>query len=620
MKRTGLIAVVGVAALVAVVDFTTHSRPRELSTSAPSAQPTTTDRLVEPPHASELERLAGPGALELRVAIRTSCAPLARFQLALIDEIDESTVARAHTLESATFRELARRSYRVALHASGWNDVAQRVQFGEGESLREITLTPEPAASVHGFVRDARSHAPIVAFQLSLENRAAHAALEISHEYGALSIASDAGEFCAAGFQELAGDVRARVSAEGYEPASSAWISLLDGAFPSGLVIELEPRERAFVSIEGRVHALGESGGLADARVQLVDAGADVDAASEIDGFVQLGDDSDATATQRITTADGAFHLESRVPRRAFVRVRHADFREVRSRTLELARGGATEHLDFALEPGASIRGRVAVAPTIAAHYQPTRIVVRGAGPERWIALDAEGRYRVAGLDAGSYGLSLQAKEFDDAGGWKLSLPMTEVLTLAERESRECDFELGFGLSGATLRGRIVEPPNETWRERRIALVDDARGPLRTQALADSNFELTEIPRGEFLLAVCAHTDDGSRWEVGARRVELDGVAAQELEFDLRTPAVAFRLAARTAERGERVLIGSDSSDPSVRGLVEQGLRVSLGGDGRAVVFGLGAAHYTARAERSRESARFAIEAGSSAPLEIRLP
>lgn len=225
---------------------------------------------------------------------------------------------------------------------------------------------------------------------------------------------------------------------------------------------------------------------------------------------------------------------------------------------------GATQRADFvAPGRGARLFGRVLDGAGTALAGRVLTLVPAGSGPgdpTRWrmASVDAEGRYDLGGLDAGSYELYLS-----------LRAPMEVLFQTEVGLDRDQERELDVHTGSAVLRGRAVGEPDRTpvanvvWilnrrvdGESRFAarVLGDSDGAFEVPLLGDGEYELTALPQ------------DGVHAMASSGVVKVAGGVAPEpielaLGFGLRV-AVVVRAVDGTAATGATVHVVDERGHP----------------------------------------------------------
>ena len=125
-------------------------------------------------------------------------------------------------------------------------------------------------------------------------------------------------------------------------------------------------------------------------------------------------------------------------------------------------------------------------------------ITIEGASPQQEIRPDAEGHFRLSGLPAGKYKVSLH-------------LPQTLSAWQSERQievlDRGCAF-IGWNVrNNGRASGRVVDTDGEGIASIAVQLIKPDIDPLQASGLgtvtdASGNFSLSEVPKGRYIIAV----------------------------------------------------------------------------------------------------------------------
>jgi protocatechuate 3,4-dioxygenase beta subunit len=276
------------------------------------------------------------------------------------------------------------------------------------------------------------------------------------------------------------------------------------------------------------------------------------------------------------TGADGRFELAGCVPRQGdvLVRAQHPRHPSGRSDPFPFARLGLEHEVEIRLERGGSIAGQVTCDGA------PLALTVQFESANRsgWVRSNAEGAYRVDGLEAGPVTVRPRREgEWDDE-----PRPADREVSVAAGETTVCD--LALVTDEVTIEGRVLDgdgAPVAGVMLYAYSTEEDGENELYSNAIEserDGTFVLAMPRVGGRLFTVTG--------EKGPRRVERANVAPGTRALELVLPSLArvavrvrdalrhepvqgFRLYWRTSEAGSFQLLEQDSE------------RLSAGPDGR---------------------------------------
>lgn len=125
-------------------------------------------------------------------------------------------------------------------------------------------------------------------------------------------------------------------------------------------------------------------------------------------------------------------------------------------------------------------------------------ITIEGASPQQEIRPDAEGRFRIGGLAAGKYKVSLHLPEMLSA--WQ-SERQIEVL------DRGCAFVMWAVRNNGRVSGQVLDTDGVGVARIAVQLVKPDIDPIMANGLgtvtdANGNFSLSEVPKGRYIISV----------------------------------------------------------------------------------------------------------------------
>lgn len=232
---------------------------------------------------------------------------------------------------------------------------------------------------------------------------------------------------------------------------------------------------------------------------------------------------------------------------------------------IDLPSGGARGGLDFGVDRGATLSGRVRGpdgAPALAGTAEVVPVSASPARPTLPVALDAEGRFLFTHLRPG--GWRLRARDLSDATGplvpvWHPGVPCLDAATCASAGSTVFDLPLAGTLDGV----EVVAPAGQTLGGRvtvRIGGIDfgapDVEVSLFTasgaragtaRSAASGHYASGALPAGEYRAAVLGQGIAGQVWNLRDCRFATgcDPVGGDPivLATDIARRDVDFRLA-----------------------------------------------------------------------------
>ncbi len=347
-----------------------------------------------------------------------------------------------------------------------------KLQINAGTSDVDFTMTH--AARIEGRVVRKSDGGPIegIAVVCRLVSRTAWEQNEVTVE-GSTFVIDGVG----------AGKHVVTARAKGFAPGESAEIDVAAEQVVTDIVIELTPG--------GGLH-----GTVISSKSRQPIAGAAIVRLTKI-GMMDI--DADALTKSAVgdckTDADGRFTMENLPPGRHRIRVSHEEYASV-TRTVEIAEGRDTNE-EFLLGDGARIHG---VVTGYGGHPRAGLMVyVTSAtwSDPRKTQTDAEGKYEVKGLPAGTYMVMMYEIDPKNASAAKMN---TRSATVKEGESVEVNFSPADGVSvHGTVRQGGRAKGNLT-----LQFISTSGGGSMMNAQTDATgaYELTGVPPGDYMVEV----------------------------------------------------------------------------------------------------------------------
>lgn len=339
-------------------------------------------QMAHPP-TDQVEILLAPEAtVQGRVIVAETGAPVAGVGIYRPDLVGWPPLAISDA--GGRFSIDGREPGRLELEARSdeyYGRTAGAVALGLGELRDDVVIEVHPAVEVEGSVVVGDSETPCPSGKVELIS-------EAGDRYADWFGEDAAGRFSVAGLRP--GTYRPVVACDGHLARDDYPEVFVEGEPPEPLRFEVE----AGLAIAGRV-VDGEGAPVVGATVT----------ALERDTAGKAVEPVEATSRQ-----DGAFVLRGLPPAKHDVLVTQAASASTPSdtRTVDLSNGVDVSGVDIEVESGAVLEGRVTDttgAPVIGARVEPVaaRAMDFAWGPRKQAQTDAEGRYRVDGLDVGPH-------------------------------------------------------------------------------------------------------------------------------------------------------------------------------------------------------------------------
>jgi len=537
----------------------------------------------------------------LRVRLTGECAVGKAVRVRLLHE-ESGREEKKLLRDSITLSGLEPGVYRMEASGKGWETVEEVFTLEASEEPRERTIEPVPRTRFSGIIVDAYSGAPVPQFTVQPETRMRSTGGPIYNQsFRPYGFDSPDGSFCIAGLSDHDEAVRFDFAATGFESRQSEWFSFEEARYRDGLVIELVRPEDRYGFVEGRVASREEPDGVAGATLILFRAEGD-----------ELRE-SDAWAT---SGSDGRFRIGDEPFERVRLEARHQEYRTWSSDPFEVPAIGRSVRIDLVLEKGGEIRGRVALHGDAAERLRPQMIELASSTQPSYHEIDADLRFRVAGLDDGVY--RVQVFGFND------TVSSEQMATLAGREvvidnaSRETVlFHLGGEPKGPVVEGFVRMPDGDVFATRAIALVAGDHAVKSAAVAVDGYFLLDAVPDGEFVAVVIARSEDDSRLVYTRHPVAVEGGASPPLvEIDAtrrRIDGLVEIGGAPVADVALEVRSGPDSESGSL-------FRMKTGDAGEFILYGLPTGKYTVAApSRIDTPLPFEVTEGTTADRRLTL-
>ncbi|MCC6406618.1 MAG: hypothetical protein IT453_05610 [Planctomycetes bacterium] len=565
---------------------------------------------------------ASTGALEL--ALDLGCTPITTPSLRVLAP-DGGELRGAARGDHQRWPLPAPGEYVAICEGDAWETLTQTVRVEPGQDQVRATLRPQARNGVRGRVVERGSSEPVRTFRVWFTTRRSTPnGVEFTSESLPYELSSSDGSFCLAGLDVEGPELRVRVDAGARGDAVGEWLPFDGSYWLEDLVLEVADLSATTATLTGRVVAASDRKPIGSALVRVLDAAQSPADAWSIDGGFQISASGFEEQFDRFparfetrSAADGSFAIEHTPPRVARVLVIASGLRPQLSDALELAAGSRVGPLEFALERGASVIGRVAT-PDLAALRVPRLAWLSGTGPRTLARVSDSGEFRFDGLADGVYRLEL-CERVDDGF---TPVVASRTLEIVDQRDLEIDLPLGLGVTGGSLLGRAHLPTGERFDLLRAVVLDE-HGAIAAEASApigaDGAFELLDLPPGPKLLLIAGLSSDRSRAAAAAVTVVIRGGERATAELDLRRVAVACRVervGGRVHE--ERLAATALETDPARFAELVPELLGLLQTDtnGEVRLFGLPRGKYSLAAA-GLQPVRFEI--GDEAPLRLEL-
>lgn len=561
-----------------------------------------------PQAAQDMETRAGRAAVlsgagtGLRVELVYDVQPVTFFGIEVERQADGQKVGTGQrTYGHGRWEGVMPGAYRVHASAEGWVPAVEEVEVAPGDLDVEIRIPMMPFNSFAGVVIDGQEGSPLSRFHVEVEM--------LSEQSGGfiwtarqLEFQCEAGRFGVGGAPaEMAEQVRVIVSADGYATATTDWFPAQEHI--EGVVVVLHPEEQV-TSIVSLRTLLTEGPPAVGTQVLVVDARATMDSfqlhgrapvlysSADVTGEVALG------GARGVTDSSGRARVGTQYEGAARLLVIPSEGRAFFTEPFELARGRTLDLGDFYIEAGSLLYGRVWIGEVPENKSVDAVEAVSQTGAHFMANLEADGSFRIPGLDPGVYRVSVVCGLLTPNGSRVGSIPISTVrVPLGHSEERFVELHCWSEGVGSTVAGRVETV--EDLSEIRVVLLDLDLAPVG-MSFADENgdFRLTDIPAGQFTLAVVGRSAEMDRFAATWRPLRLPDpelpsqfVSLRHSRVDIHAPG-AGRDPLRVSSRTESELFDQ---------LVGQALQGRLGEDGRSILWGLPAGTYrvsTPRGER----------------------
>jgi len=305
-----------------------------------------------------------------------------------------------------------------------------------------------------------------------------------------------------------------------------------------------------------------------------------------------------------MTDANGAFALSGVAPGRIRIEVDHEDFLPATIDSLETRAGERLDGIEVRLEPAGVLEG-LAFAPdgstlaggfTRAKPLAVNRMTFFGWG--RPVAIEADGRFRIAGLRPGTYRVEAYATPIEEDGpdpdpvlrgvAW-VEAGRTTLVEFREPPPGSSTLRgtvrrAGKGLAGISVR--VI--PAASGRDADLVRIYEDR--FRTETKADGSYEVRRVPAGEATLRL-----DGMPASAGsfALRIPEEG----DLVFDVTLPSGAIEGTVLRAKDGTPVRAGIRVASAAGESSVFR-LSATTDAEGRYRAEGLAAGSHWVRVEQ----------------------
>ena len=574
----------------------------------------TADPLRRPQDGSGRAPLAAPPAagLALRALLESDYAPVDHVAVHVVERASGKVAgAPRKTYDVASWTALEPGSYRVQAAAEGWTHPDQDVELVAGVAEAEVRLQIHPLNWLAGDVVDQHDGRNVTEFQVEVQFRRADGGGHTIWSTRRLEVRSDDGRFALGGAPDAAEDMCLVVSANGYLATTTDWVSAR--AHVDDLVVELgrEGLAESFVSARA-VHATGTPA--PGTTVLVVDADATMDSVMLSDNGPQVYMAIDVTGevanggARAETDGEGWARIATRYEGPARLLVVPGNGRAFLTQPFDLHHGREVDLGELRIEPGGEIAGQVWIGNLRSDMAVRSVDVVRQPGARTSARLEEDGAFRVGGLEAGFYRVSAIANISGPEGLTIALIPVASVsVWVGDQETRYVDLHCGAGLVGSTVRGRVERI--QGLDKIRVVVLDVDLSPVRLDLAGDDgSFALTDVPDGEYTLAVMARSEGLDRfaatWQPlsmpSAARVPLD-VRLLHSRVELHAPGAGKEWFDATA-RTESTLFDE---------LVGAAMKGTLDENGYAVVWGLPAGTYRFRTARGVGDVTITAEGGA---------
>ncbi len=370
-------------------------------------------------------RLSTGFAAAGRVVDSDGGGPVANAQVFLTAQGRQGGTKNARTNAEGAFEVKGLSEGRLAVRASARGYLRSKQQTVDlaAAAARDLTIALERGGSISGRVLDPDGRAIVGALvQPSMLFTTSEEWNEALESISNVTLRTDSeGRYRIEGLP-VHGSYLVKASSASFVPSSSRGISVGPREDVGGVDLTL----RRGSAIRGRV---ADSKGVAI-------AGAKIQAQEEMEEeLLMVYTAADAMGKETRTDSDGSYALSPLKAGVYKVTARARDHSSSRRESIEVAEGRTVEGMDFILDDGELLAGRVVDADSEDSNgIAAVEVNVQGATQAR-TRTDNEGRFRIAGLRAGSVTLQVHKSGFKEAQ-LELALPGSEATVKLHRLAR----------------------------------------------------------------------------------------------------------------------------------------------------------------------------------------
>ncbi len=524
---------------------------------------------------------------------------------------------------SSTVRSFDPGAWRVSIDGEGWTATDSVEDVPDRASSVTWTLQARPRNELSGLVMDAIAGEPVAEFEIQAQVELNSDSISGFVLFEPHRVEDVSGRFCLCAIPVTNGRVRLVVSALGFERAESEWIP--GSGVVRDLAISLTPLARVRQLVTGRVTSARDGRPVQGAAVRAFSSTRSLSelwvvGAGLVDPAFSAFEPDRVDPEASLTDEFGRYRLQSALEGSARIVAFQFDHRIVTSESMEFVAGGRPLAVDIALELGATIEGLVVTDADSARRVQPVSIEVRGPDFERSVPIDARSTFRLGGLVAGEYELTVQARVIASAGAETSAFVARRRVSLKDQAVERVEISLLPGATGAVVNGRIQMPSDLRIESAMIGALSGALlEPDEAASIGqDGTFELANVPQGGGWLFGCGRTADGSRG-FAVWRPHTFGAPGTASHIEMRGDVPGIRIhSARHAEdlnlaRGAAL----SSEDPLGSRFLAGGCRALVGRDGIVAWYGLPPGRYSARIESIARPIEFEITPGEATVRDV---
>ena len=402
----------------------------------------------------------------------------------------------------------------------------------------DLQLVVAGNGRITGKVLDAQSGQPVTDFQVSYgADRGAPGGMRVAM-WSALSGASGAGQPVGVHSDDGsftledvgAGTWSVLVTADGYQPAHTAGVTVEEGATRDGVEVRLSKG----VALKGRVLDATSGAAVANATVSLASTGGRPGPPGPL---------ADATSNDVTTDPAGQFELDGIAAGKQTLHVSHPDYTDA-TQTVDVKNEGAS--VEVRMVPGSAIGGVVisdSSQPVASATVTLSQEGGAGfgflAGGGQASVTDSAGLFRFDHLGSGRYSLSASL-------GSHTSAPL-EVVLQSGQSQPGVTLQLQLGV---TIQGTVSGLPEGMVAGTTVGANGANAYSQTTRVAADGRFEFDNVPPGVVNLRATATDPSGSTRSV-TKQVEATAdqpVLVADLVFDQ-----GYSLSGRVTQSGAPV-------------------------------------------------------------------